>query len=208
MMDLKTNSQGFTLIEIIVAIAITAIVMAGVFSTYKGQQDAHLGQAQVIEMQQNIRAGLHVMLKEIRMAGYDPHGTSGAGIVQAGDGTSGNPFTFTFVADDDGEDNDNDALVDEQGELKTISFELYDAYGDGDDDIGRKVGAGTNQPLAENIAVLNFVYLDQNGTATAVLSDIRAVGITITATTEINRTNYTGSNRTLSTTVKCRNLGL
>lgn len=193
-MDLKKNCQGFTLIEIIVAIAIASIVMAGVFSTYKGQQDAHMGQVQVLEMQQNIRAALHVMLKEIRMAGYDPQGTSGAGIVAAGAGTIGNPLTFTFV--------------DDQGALKKISYELYDAYGgDGDNDIGRKVG-GQKQPIAENIEALNFTYLDQNGADTAVIADIRAIRITIEATTDVNRVNYAGGNRTLITTVKCRNLGL
>ncbi len=42
------------------------------------------------------------MTDEFRIAGYDPEGINGAGLISVGDGSNGNPLTFSFVADDDG----------------------------------------------------------------------------------------------------------
>jgi len=220
----NTNNLGFTLIELLIAMAITSIVFAGMFSVYQSQANTNRAQKQVLEMQQNSRVALYVMTNEIRMAGYDIEGTNGAGITSAGDGSIGNPLTFTFVADDDGIDNDGDSpsVVDEPGELKTVAFVLYDGYGDGDTDIGRAVGAGAPQPLAENIKMVEgppplplFAYFDEDGTeitqpiAALNFSNIRYIHITIEATIDSNETNYfNGNNRILETTVQCRNMGL
>ena len=165
-------------------------------------------------MQQSLRMALYVMTNELRIAGYDPESISNAGITNAGDGSTGNPLTFTFVADDDGEDNDNDGTTDETGELKTIGYDLYLGLGDGDTDIGRKVGAGNRMPLAENIQDLKFEYFDEEGASilnplAADIPDIRSLRITIEATIDSNEKNYLNvNNRILTTTVKFRNLGL
>jgi type IV pilus assembly protein PilW len=211
----NVNHLGFTLIELLIAMAITTIVAAGIFSTYQNQQKAYLAQKQVVEMQQTLRMAIYIMTSEIRMAGYDTEGTNGAEIVSAGDGSSGSPLQFTFVADDDSIDNDGDSTVDEAGELKTIAYDLYDGYSDGDSDIGRAVGAGNRQPIAENIARLEFAYSDEDGIvmplpiAALDLPKIRSVQIAIEATIDSNATNYfQGNNRILTTTIKCRNLGL
>ena len=224
---IKSNRKGFTLIELLVAMAISGIVAGAIFTAFQSQQKSYLIQDQVTEMQQNLRAAMDIMVREIRMAGYDPHGDSGAGITAAAEKT----FTFTLVADNDSYDNDNDTITDEIGELKTIQYDLYDAYSDGDNDIGRKVGA-KKRAVAENIEEIEFYYTLADGTnatapATANLSEIRSVQITILARAEhedpkfSNSKNYTtpsGDNwvpsnkhfrrRLLSTTVKCRNMGL
>lgn len=210
------NNVGFTLIELIVAMAISTIVAAGIFSAYKGQQDAQLAQKQIVEMQQNLRAALYVMTMEIRMAGYDPYGTSGAGLIHTGDGSNGNPLTFTLVADDDGKDNDGDSITDESGELKTIEYDLYDAYGDNDNDLGRRVVVSTTTShrdvIAENINTLQFVYINAAGNTMASpinADDVRSIQISIETTTDSGEVDHTlGNNRMFTTTIKCRNLGL
>ena len=214
------NNLGFTLVELLIAMAITSIIAAGIFSAYRNQQDAQLAQKQIVQMQQNLRAALYIMTTEIMKAGYDPEGTNNAGITNAGNGTNGNPLGFTFFQsgiDSDGVDNDNDGVIDEAGELQLIQYDLYDAYSDGDDDIGRRAGAANRQAIAENIRTPSgvlpgdpplFQYLDGNGAVTSTISAIRAVKITITATTDINEKKYTKGNRTLTAIVKCRNLGL
>ena len=169
--------KGFTLIEILVAIAITGVVMAGVYSAYSSQQRSYIVQEQVAGMQQNLRSAMDLMEREIRTAGYDPYRNSGAGIIAAGV----NNISFTFVADDDSYDNDGDGDTDESGELKTIRYSLYDSGSDGDNDLGRKVGAGTNKPVAENIDALDFVYLREDGTPTADVSEMRSIQITVVA---------------------------
>ena len=226
---LKTlDSKGVTLIEIMVALALISIVAAGLITSYTGQQESHLSQKQVVEMQQNIRAGIYRMSHEIRMAGYDPYGgSSGAGIISAGDGTSqANALTFTYVADDDGVDNaedldgvdsDNDGVVngtdgttDEKGELKTVSFYLYDAYSDGDSDLGMRVG-NTLGAIAENIvnnpgsaSTTFFQYLNSQGnvlTAPININQISAVRINLVAYVGAGVTDHTLQNATRTVTV-------
>lgn len=222
------DNSGFTLIELMIATALAAVVMAAVYMTYNSQQKTALAQKQLAMVQQNIRAGLFVMSKEIRMAGYDPSGSSSAGITAAGDGSNGNPLTFTMVADNDNVDNDGNGSTDETGELKTVNYQLYDAYGDGDWDIGRAQDLGGNTPLVENIDALNFVYLDQNSVPTAILGDIRSVQISVVARADRSDRGYTNNTayfnlqgaqilgpqgdgfrrKVLNTEIKCRNLGL
>ena len=68
----RTLNQGFSLVELVVAMAITLVVMAGVYKVYVTQQDSYLLQEQVAEMQQNARIAKYVLVKDIRMAGYNP----------------------------------------------------------------------------------------------------------------------------------------
>ncbi|MCA1784985.1 MAG: hypothetical protein LC657_03275, partial [Desulfobacteraceae bacterium] len=102
---------------------------AGIFISYSGQQKSELSQTQVVEMQQSIRSAMYLMSREVRMAGYDPHRAFSSGIVNAGDGSAASPLTFTYVEGDTDTNN---------GNLTTVSYELYDARSDGDQDIGRQ----------------------------------------------------------------------
>ena len=68
----QSKQQGFTLTELLVAMAMVGIVMAAVYSTYKSQQDTYVAQEQVAEMQQNLRASLYRMTRDLRMAGFNP----------------------------------------------------------------------------------------------------------------------------------------
>lgn len=218
-MNFGKNNQGFTLIELIIAMAICVMVIAGIFSAFRSQETTQLTQEQVVEMQQNLRGALEIMSKEIRMAGYDPDIEYGAGIVRAGDGTSADPLIFSMVADDDGNDNytmnaandDNQISgngADEKGELKYIIYSLYDAYGDGDLDLGRKID-GQKEAIAENVSGLTLAYYDEDGNVTADSTAIRSIKITIETQPDVNATNFVGGGtRTLTETIKCRNLGL
>ena len=64
--------RGFSLVELVVAMAISLVVMAGVYKVYVTQQDTYLLQEQVAEMQQNARVAKYVLTKDIRMVGYNP----------------------------------------------------------------------------------------------------------------------------------------
>ena len=227
-------NKGFTLVEVLITLVISGILMTSVYAAFQAQQDSYLAQEQVAEMQQNIRAGLDIMVHELRMAGYDVDqngtktGTAGITVANA------NNVTFTLIADADGDDNNSDGTVDEVGELKTVQYRLYDAYGDGDNDLGRQVGVAAVGAVAENIENIEFYYELFDGTHTitptaAQLDSIRAVQISILARAGIgdrkfthNRTYLPASNATLGTTwvppndnlrrrfqivtVKCRNM--
>ena len=162
---IKSN-RGLTLIELVVAMFIAGIVSIAIFTAFKSQQKSYLIQDQVAEMQQNIRASMDIMVRDIRMAGYDLYyGTSSAGIVSS----NASALCFTMVSDNDTIDNDNDTIKDEEGELKTITYSLYDVYDDGNSGIGRKEGTGNNQPLAENIQAIGFAYAYSTNATTGVL---------------------------------------
>jgi len=208
----NSKNSGFTLIEILMAMAITSIISAGIYSAFHRQQKTHLAQMQTVGMQQNLRAGLIIMTEEIRMAGYDPDGINGAGIINAGDGSDkNNRLIFTYFNPDaagDGTNNDNDGgTADADETLQAVEYYLYDSLGDGTMDLGRRNGARLDA-IAKNIQSLQFIYFDEDGNITANVSDIRSVQIAIEATINCNEKNYVHCNRSLTTRVKCRNLGL
>ena len=63
------KNKGFTLIEILVSLAILGIVLAGIYSVYTMQHKSYIVQEQVANMQQNERIALHMITRDIRTAG-------------------------------------------------------------------------------------------------------------------------------------------
>lgn len=167
-------SKGFTLIELMVALALTSIIMAGIMAAYVSQLKAHVTQQTIVEMQQNLRSAMQHMEKEIRMAGYDdPNKTSVAGvkIVLA------DKFQFTMDLNDDGDLVDPVTNNSDPNETVLYTLALNTA---GTQCLMRNTGGG-NQPIAENIEALNFVYLDRFRVPTNVAMNVRSVQITIVA---------------------------
>jgi len=224
MVHTLTNKRGFTLTELLVAMALSAVVMASVGAIYYQQQKSFLAQEQIAGAQQNIRAALYFMEREIRMAGCDPTQNSTATIITA----NNNGIRFTL-------DLNGNGTIDAATE--DIAYSLFDSLGDGDTELGRALGGGANQALAENIDALNFVYLngasppvvlddDGLGNVTTNISQIRSVQVTVVARTDRIDPGYTDTDiytnlqgqtilgvqndhfrrRTLSTTISCRNL--
>ena len=160
-------SKGFTIIELMVALALTSIIMAGIMAAYVSQLKTHVTQQTIVEMQQNLRSAMQHMEKEIRMAGYDdPNKTSVAGLTTV----LADTFGFTMDLNEDGDVSDSN---------ETIIYTLA-ANTAGTQSLMRNTGGG-NRPIAENIEVLNFVYLDGLRVPTNVAMNIRSVQITIVA---------------------------
>ena len=61
---------GFTLVEVMAAMAIFAIAMTAVFATFLSQQKSFTIQNRVAEMQQNLRQAVEYISRDIRLAGY------------------------------------------------------------------------------------------------------------------------------------------
>lgn len=68
------NRHGFTLVEILVALVISSLLATAIYSFFIGQHHAYTVQDQVIEMEQNARAAMDMIRKELRMAGYHAMG--------------------------------------------------------------------------------------------------------------------------------------
>ena len=212
------NDNGFTLLELMVTMAIASIVMAAIVATHNSQTRSHLTQQATVDMHQNARAAMHVMKSEIQMAGYDPAATANAAVLIA----TANNFRFQFDADGNGAIGGNEDV----------------RYALNGPNLGRETGGGGGlQPVAENIDALEFIYFDETMTrfvpaagSQADLDRVRVVQVTIVARAEdpgmaykvLNNMNYTNQfgevilpavNDTarramLSTTVFCRNMGM
>jgi len=64
------SMAGFTLIELLIAIALGLVILAGLFKTFKVQHDSYVVQDQVSAMQQNLRAAMYLITRDLQMAGY------------------------------------------------------------------------------------------------------------------------------------------
>src|SRR5512147_2456385 len=80
---MKIRNGGFTIIELLAGILISGILMAGLYAVFYSQQIAFSAQEQVAEMNQNIRAALDLMTREIRLAGYKTSTSTFNGIAAA-----------------------------------------------------------------------------------------------------------------------------
>jgi len=64
------QEQGFTLVELLIAMAISSIVLLAVFSLFWAQQRSFKQQSELARNQAQLRAALHMVARDIRMAGY------------------------------------------------------------------------------------------------------------------------------------------
>ena len=70
------QESGFTLVELLIAMAISGIVLGAAVNTFMAQRWSYALQEQVTEMTQGTRAALEMVTREVRMAGYNPAGTN------------------------------------------------------------------------------------------------------------------------------------
>lgn len=152
------SNRGFTLIELVITLAMVAIIGVALSSTYRSQVQSYTVQEQVVGVQQNLRSAMDFIAKEIRLAGYDPlDGRAKAGFVAAGN----NSIRFTLDVTDNGGTGGGDGDTGDANE--DIRYALYDAYADGINDLGRDTGGGL-QPVVENVEAIAFAYaFDANG---------------------------------------------
>lgn len=65
----RKGNKGVTLIELMIALVIAAVLVAGTYSIFISQQRTYISQDQIVAAQQDGRAALTIMARDIRMAG-------------------------------------------------------------------------------------------------------------------------------------------
>jgi len=191
---LKIKNDGFTLVELIAAILISSLIVAGILSLFFCQQRAFGSQELIAEMNQNLRAIMDRMTREVRLAGYKIYGSTFNGIATA------QADSIQILAD-----------LDQNGDTIGANEDVTFTYNSATSQIWRIAGA-SNLPIADNVTGMNFLYTLKDGTSTSSpgsLADIRKVTISITI-----RTTYpdpeSGQYRaiTLTSDITPRNLAL
>ena len=190
------SRKGFTLVELLVAILASLVVLGAIAATFILQDRSYDHEAQVLDMQENVRAGMQVMTQQLRMTGYDPTGAAGAWLVAAG------PDSIQVTMDLNGSGVIGDEITGEADEDITFALDATDMQLTMD-----------NQPLAENIPPngLAFTYFDSNdneltptGTPALLsatdLALVTRITIQLTARTQRPDPDYPGGYRTRTLT--------
>lgn len=199
----QNKEKGFTLAELLIAMALSGIILGTIAGTSIIQRKSYDIQEQITEMVQTARAAMDMMTREIRMAGYDPTDSAGAGITSA----LPNSITFTLDITDDNGNGPPDEDTDDKNE--NITYSLYTA--DGIQKLGRKSKAtANNQPVAEHVQSLEFQYWNESDDPTFTAEDVRLIRVEITIRTSKPDPNYSpnGGYRTytLTSLITPRNL--
>jgi type IV pilus assembly protein PilW len=175
-----SHAAGFTLVELMVTLFMSTIIMAAVYSSYLAQQRSYATQDSVAEMQQNLRAAMLYMTRDIREAGCDPTGLANAKIIEA---TPGAIHFSRDIGGTPGNPNLANGIIDSSPGLgEDVMYGLsntFDADGNGIADGGtgvdwsspgelrKNTGAGF-QSIADSINAIEFNYiLTDNTTTTA-----------------------------------------
>jgi type II secretory pathway pseudopilin PulG len=68
---LLRDTRGLSMVELVITLALFAMVMAGVVTTWGKAQEAYFIGSETAEVQQNVRAAIDFMVREIRSTGRD-----------------------------------------------------------------------------------------------------------------------------------------
>jgi Tfp pilus assembly protein PilW len=215
--DCHAAGRGFTVVELLVALGMTAVVFGLIVSFFANMSRSTTTQNAAAAAQQSARAGVDFMAQELRLAGLDPLKSAGAGIEEIS--PAGTKIRFTFDSCDlpvghsgTCENPVPDGKVDGKGERVTYA---YDA---GSRVLRRYLYEGTAseawtalleqvEPNPGNFPL--FKFLDKDGgeiTDNNKCGDIRTVLITLTVQEPAGRLKAV--KRTYSSRVRLRNIGL
>ena len=197
----SADRRGFTLIEVLLALALSSLTIGAIYSLYVSQVKSQVVRENILDMQQQARAALDLVSRELKMAGYDPRGVNR-------DQLRGNNFYGVTVdsthliikADLDGNGiptNSNESIVFSH-DSSTLTL--------------RRNTGGGRQPLGENIEAFSVKYFDGEGNPTTQSEHVRQVELSVTTRTEKSDPHYPQNggyrNLTLHTRVTPRNLDL
>jgi type IV pilus assembly protein PilW len=187
------RSAGFTLVEVLMCIAILSILFGTIYRTFDTFNRSYANENVKAGVQQKSRLGIDLMARDIRLAGLDPLGTSTAGFNPANTSTTSVQFTADLNYDGDLDDPFEDIIYALNGNLLQQTSDL---------------GSGPlTATLLDNVTALSFIYMDQADNLLpepVAVDQIRTVLISLTLQRPAGRSGTVS--RTYTTRVRCRNL--
>ena len=196
-----TRSQaGFTTIELLVAIAISAIVLGAAVLAFQSGQTTTLSAMDQAEAQQKARWGLERIVHEIRGAGLDPcqQPLCATAPPHFDAITNQGPTMLTIQNDFNG-----NGLIDAPaGACDPTAVTERVQYRLANNQLFRSTdpaNAACDVPVVSRVTALNFTYLDEAGNITPNASAIRTVVVAVTVESENG-----GSERSVMMTDRAR----
>ena len=192
-LGIMVGSDGFSVVELVVALGVMLVVMVGMISLFTSLNRTYTTQNATAAVQQVARTGIDIMTRNIRMAGFNPLNKNPIGILEA------SAEKIRFLCDLDG----SGSIEVDADPREDIAFLL---------NRNRQLikqnngNSRSNRSLVENVRELKFKYFDADDQETNSVDDIRTVEITLTVRERAGREQFLS--RTYSTRVICRNLGL
>ena len=150
--SIPQTEQGFTIIELLIALAMSGIILGAVCSFLIVQRQTHAAQEQITQMVQRARAAMDLMGYELQMAGYNPRRVAFEAI-------SYHASQLQLRADLNG-----NGTTTEAEETITYSYDATNRR------LLRDAGAGA-EPLTDHIQAFTWEYLDASGTPTTTVGE-------------------------------------
>jgi type II secretory pathway component PulJ len=186
---ITSGTGGFTVTELVLALAIMMMVMASIVSLLISLNRVYAAQSVIAGVQQVTRAGINIMTRNIRLAGLNPLKINQIGILEA----SVNKIRFQH-------DTNGSGTI-ETGQNEDSAYLLNGNH----QLIRQKDGnSRSNKSLVDHVNDLTFKYLDRDNEETSILDEIRTVEISLTVREPAGKDKFIS--RTYSTRVICRNL--
>ncbi len=188
---ITSGTGGFTVTELVLALAIMMMVMASMVSLMVGLNRAYTAQNVAAGVQQVTRTGINILTRSVRMAGFNPLKINQLGMLEA----SVNKLRFQC-------DTNSSGTI-ETGQNEDVAYLLNDNH----QLIRQKDGnSRSNKSLIDHVKDLTFKYFDRYDEETSSLDDIHTVEISLTVREPAGKDKFIS--RTYATRVICRNLGI
>jgi type IV pilus assembly protein PilW len=194
----RKAQKGFNIIEVMIAMAISSVLVTAVYQTFHSQQRSYTMQNEAAAMEQNLRGSMYLLTKELRSAGYNPQQTPTDSSVS----TTNFRFVTSFPAPD------NLFTVNYANDHSIVAFTL-------DTDSSKFIESNKNEQIAyrfnnaqktlerfndithqwkivaSNIDAVYFTYFNQNKNITTNPANIEYVEISLLARTGKQDSKYT-----------------
>lgn len=179
-MSERDEQAGHSLVEVLIATAVMALLMAATLSILQSGLAAYAWGSGRVEAQQAIRAALERMARELGEAGYDPASAGLEAVVVA------EAARVVFQRDLNG-----NGVIDPTHERVTYVLRAAEST------LRRDAGGGA-QPIAEGVRRFALAYFDDHGLPTTDPAQIASVRIEL-------ETGKTRAEATMATRVMLRN---
>lgn len=193
------KQAGFTLVELLVVMAVSAILGFGVLSIFISMNRSYTTQNSVVDIQAEARNAFFFISRNFREAGLDPLGTADAGVELA----TATELRITRDANFNG-------AIEESG-LERITFAYDSVRGTVRRGFYEGTAAERWDDMCDHVDSFSFSYLDENGADlgapgndAVLLAKVRAIAVAMTL--RDNKADGGTFTRTLATSVRSRNL--